>query len=96
MKTSKDEALQMLRNNKMYRDILASATSDSERRAIKAYTEDFLMKFYKSLYEPVTATVEKNPNAFMNEINKMHESLIKSGSIDVIMERDGRPEKPRT
>ena len=96
MKVSKEDALQQLRNNKMYRDVLSSATSDSERRAIKAYTEDFFLKFYRSLYDPLATSVMKDPEGFKNEINKLHESLIKSGSVDVITERDGRPEKPRT
>ena len=96
MKTSKEELLQQLRSNKMFKEVLAAASDEGERRAIKAHTEDFLLKFYKLMYEPMTTALEKDPDRFKNEINKMHESLIKSGSVDVITERDGRPEKPRT
>lgn len=93
---SREEALNELRNNAAFKLVLSKASSDSERRAIKAYTEDFFVKFYKQLYDPMVHAAAKDPDFIKNSCIKMDEGLITSGSVEILSERDGRPEKPRT
>lgn len=93
---SKEEILKMLREDATFKKALAAAKDDTERRTIKAYTEDFVMKFYKNIFEPMHRTGLNNSETVRNMFTKMNDELIKSGSAEIITERDGRPEKPRT
>ena len=58
----KEEYLNMLRNNTFFQAVLSRATNDDEKSAIKAYTEDFMMKFYKNVFEPMEAVKQSDPD----------------------------------
>lgn len=53
--------------------VLSRATSDDERRAIKAYTEDFMMKFYRNVFEPMETAKQTDPES----LKKMYEDVEK-------------------
>lgn len=78
----KDEMLKMLRDNETYRQVLSLATDDKERQLIKAYTEDFLLKFYRSVAEPAVAARAQDPDILNKTYQKLSEELINSGSTD--------------
>jgi hypothetical protein len=58
----KEDYLNMLRNNTFFQMVLSRATNDEEKRAIKAYTEDFMMKFYKNVFEPIDTMKQDDPD----------------------------------
>jgi hypothetical protein len=82
MKTmTKEECLKMLRENDVFKKVLSSASTDAERRAIKAYAEDFLVKFYSNVAEPFSkAVASASPADITNAFRKAQGDLIKSGS----------------
>ena len=47
---------------------------------IKAYAEDFLLKFYDSVLDPLSKAIEKDPDALNKALTKIEEDLIMSGS----------------
>ena len=69
----KEEYLNLLRNNTFFQMVLSRATSDDERRAIKAYTEDFMMKFYRNVFEPMETAKQTDPES----LKKMYEDVEK-------------------
>jgi hypothetical protein len=78
----KEDYLKLLRENEVFKAVLSQATSDTERRAIKAYTEDFMVKFFNQVYEPVTQALEKEPEAIKNAYQEISSELITSGSAE--------------
>lgn len=69
--TPKTETLvDILRSNESFNAILAAARTPEEKRAIKAYTEQFLNDFQKSL-SIFKDEVEKNPKAIYDVILEM-------------------------
>lgn len=77
----KKEYLKRLREDPVYQSTLSKASTDSEKRMIKAYTEDFYMKFYDGVFGPLRELLEKDPDALNKAVSEIRESLIKSGSI---------------
>lgn len=78
----KEDYLKLLRENDVFKTVLSQATSDAERRAIKAYTEDFMVKFFTQVYEPVAQALEKDPEAVKNAYLEIGKELITSGSAE--------------
>jgi hypothetical protein len=77
---TRDEYLKMLRDNETFQQVMKLSSSDAERRAIKAYTEDFMMKFYRDVFEPVEKATKNDPEALKNAYLEFEKELIKSGS----------------
>lgn len=78
----KQEVLEMLRKNELYVKAVEAAPDEAQRRYIKAYAEDFVMKFYEGIYKNLGAAVDKDPDALRKVVADLNDSLIKSGSID--------------
>ena len=74
----KEDYLNMLRNNPIFQSVLSKASSDEERRAIKAYTEDFMMRFYKNVFEPADKLKQQDPDALKNAYTEIENDLIKN------------------
>lgn len=77
---NKEEYLKLLRDDQTFKDILSKATDDAERRMIKAYTEDFYLKFYDNVFLPLNNFLNQDPESLNKTISEMNEDLIKSGS----------------
>lgn len=73
----KEEYLNILRNNPIFQTVLSKAASEEEKRAIQAYTEDFMMKFYKGIFEPVEKLKQNDPDSLKNIYTKAENELIK-------------------
>ena len=78
---TRDEYLKMFRENADMKNLLMKSTDASEKRMIKAYAEDFLLKFYDSVLDPLSKAIEKDPDALNKALTKIEEDLIMSGSI---------------
>ena len=85
--TSRDDYLRLLRDDETYQKILSRATTDAERRAISAYTEDFLMRIYASIIEPALKSLPQDPEARMKVFQEATDVLIKSGSVEITKEK---------
>lgn len=72
----KEEYLNLLRNNKLYQIILSKASSDEEKRAIKAYTEDFMMKFYTNVFSPISTLKKNDPDALKKIYSDVDDEII--------------------
>jgi uncharacterized protein YjgD (DUF1641 family) len=75
----KEDFLKQLRGNDVFKELLSRASSDAERRAIKAYTEDFMMNFVSNVLEPAAKELEKDPEAMKKACLEIEKELLKSG-----------------
>jgi hypothetical protein len=78
---TRDEYLKMFRENADMKNLLMKSTDASEKRMIKAYAEDFLLKIFDSVIDPLTKVIEKDPDVLNKVLTKEEEDLIMSGSI---------------
>lgn len=78
----KDDYLKALRQNDVFKSVLSRATSETEKRAIKAYTEDFIVNFYNALVEPLSKAIEKDPELLKKVYEEIENGLINSGSLE--------------
>jgi hypothetical protein len=77
----REDYIKQLHENEIFKSVLGRSKDEAERRAIKAYTEDFMMRFYRHVFEPLEKTVQNDPNALKNVLTQMRDDLLKSGSI---------------
>jgi uncharacterized protein YjgD (DUF1641 family) len=80
----KEDFLKQLRSNEVFKELLSRASNDAERRAIKAYTEDFMVNFVSNVLDPVTKVLEKDPEAMKKTYLEIEKDLLNSnsGSVD--------------
>lgn len=78
----KEDYLKSLRQNEVFKKTLSQATSDKERQAIKAYTEDFLINFYNNVIGPLQTAIEKDPDLLNKVAAELDNQLITSGSLE--------------
>ena len=78
----REDYIKSLRENEVFKEILSRASSDAERRMIKAYSEEFLNQFFGNVVEPIASELKKNPDALKNAAQEIEKDLIKSGSIE--------------
>ena len=76
----KEEYLDLLRNNEVYKSVLEKSSNEKERRFIKAYTEDFMLKFYEGFYKDIQTTLKNDPESLKKAITEIGDELIMSGS----------------
>lgn len=74
---TREEYLKMLRENEELKSIFSKAPSGNEKRAIKAYTEDFAMKFYENIFDPIMKALEKDPEALNKALSELENELIR-------------------
>jgi hypothetical protein len=81
----KEDYLKLLRQDETYKKCLSSVKDENERRLISAYTEDFMMKFYSNIIDPLSNVLEKDPEALKKACMEIENKLINdlSGSQDV-------------
>lgn len=77
---TREEYLKMFRDNEDMKNLLSKAPDAAEKRMIKAYAEDFLLKFYDSVIDPLSKAIEKDPDVLNKVLTKEEEDLIMSGS----------------
>jgi len=77
----RDDYIKGLRENEIFQEVLKRASSDTERRVIKAYAEEFLNAFFNNVVEPISKEIQKDPNAIKNAAAEIEKELINSGSI---------------
>lgn len=78
----KDDYLKALRSDFVFKEVLGRASSEAERRAIKAYTEDFILNFYNTIVDPLKTAMEKDPELLNKVFSEIESGLINSGSLD--------------
>lgn len=76
----REDYIKGLRENEIFQEVLKRASSDTERRVIKAYTEEFLNVFFNNVVEPISKEVQKDPNVIKNIAVEIEKELINSGS----------------
>jgi hypothetical protein len=72
---NKEEYLGLLRTHPVFKAVLEKSTNPSERRAIKAHAEEFMMKFF-DIFRHMPSTDVDRRAAF----EQLGESLLRSGS----------------
>lgn len=77
----KEDYLKALRGDEVFKKVLSQATSEQERRAIKAYTEDFVINFFNNIVKPINEAMEKDPDLLKKVYDEIENGLINSGSL---------------
>lgn len=78
----KEDYLKALRGDEVFKKVLSQATSEQERRAIKAYTEDFVINFFNNIVKPINEAMEKDPDLLKKVYDEIENGLINSGSLE--------------
>ena len=73
---NRDEVLKKLREDPVFKAVLAAAKTSEERRMIKAYAEEFLLNFHRNVFEPMGRAMAANQSSISAG------GLITSGTID--------------
>ena len=81
----KEDYVKKLHEDKAFQNVLGMARSDSDRRAIKAFTEEFVMSSAAGL-EAITAAYEADPDGFKKK-------LLGDDADEVITEATQAPSK---
>ena len=76
----KEEYLGILREDPFFKAVLDKAPNADERRRIKAYTEDFMMKFY-DVVNGLEAIKAASPETLQKAEAELREELLRSGSV---------------
>lgn len=79
----KEECLNLLRDNKMFKDVLSKASNDVEKNSIKTQAEVFVMKFFEDVIEPLEVAMKNDPNSINKLFQEISDALIKSGSTEI-------------
>lgn len=77
----KEDYLKALRNDDVFKKVLSQATSEQEKRAIKAYTEDFIVNFFDNVVKPLNEAMQKDPELLKKVYDEIENGLINSGSL---------------
>ena len=77
----KEDYLKALRTDDAFKKVLLQATSEQERRAIKAYAEDFVINFFNNIVKPINEAMEKDPDLLKKVYDEIENGLINSGSL---------------
>lgn len=72
----REDYLKLLRENENLKEIFSKSDDQKEKRAIKAYTEDFALKFYDNLLSPIMLILEKDPEALNKALTEIENELI--------------------
>jgi hypothetical protein len=78
----REEYIKLLRDNEDFKAALQRVSSPAERQAIKAYTEDFMMKFYNGVLRPIEEIKKADPEALKNAVLEVDGGLVTSGSAE--------------
>lgn len=77
----REDYIKELRENEIFKEVLSRASSDVEKRIIKAYAEEFLNVFFDNVVQPISKEIQKDPNVVKNAAAEIEKELINSGSI---------------
>ena len=77
----KNEYMKQLHDNEIFKQALSMAKDDAERRIIKAYADDLMVKFYKQVFEPVNEVAKRDPEEAKKILEEVAKDLVKSGSL---------------
>jgi hypothetical protein len=72
----REDYLKMIRESEEIKSVLSGVTDQKDKRAIKAYTEDFFMRFYDSLLGPIMSELEKDPEVLNKAFSEIEKELI--------------------
>jgi hypothetical protein len=78
----REDYLKALRHDETFKKVLSQATSEQGRRAIKAYTEDFIINFFNIVVDPLGKAMEKDPELIKKVYSEIENGLINSGSLE--------------
>lgn len=62
----REECIKMLRENEVFKSILQQMKDDKEKRYVKAYAEDFIVKFYDNVFVPLEKAHQNDPEGTRN------------------------------
>lgn len=74
---NKEDVLRVLNEDENFKSILSMTKDETERKAIKAYTESFVMTVYQSLLNPLENALQQDPDAVNKALRELQEDLIK-------------------
>ena len=76
--SNKEDVLRQIRENDQFKEILKLAKDDSERKAIKAYTESFISVLYQNVFSHIERAIAEDPEALKKSLQEINDELIKN------------------
>lgn len=78
----KEEYIKKLHEDEVFKSVVSKATSDADRRAIQAFTEEFMMSFVDVL-EQLRSTAEADPDALQKILSELDGQPLLTGSLEL-------------
>lgn len=72
----REDYLKLIKESEEMKAVLSSVNDAKDKRMVKAYTEDFFMKFYDSMFAPILSELEKDPDALNKAFSEIEKELI--------------------
>lgn len=80
--TKREDYIKQLHDHDIFKEVVAKASSDAERRAIYAFSEEFLASLVDAA-TIVKAAYESNPDAFQKVLAELESQQLVTGSLGV-------------
>lgn len=79
---NREECIKKLHDHDVFKAAVSKASTDAERRAIKAFSEEFLLSFFDVIQE-LKRNYESDPTAFQNVLSEIQQQHVLTGSVGV-------------
>lgn len=78
----KEEYIKKLHEDEVFKSVVSKATSDADRRAIQAFTEEFMVSFVDVL-EQLHLAAAVDPQGFQKTLSELDGQLLLTGSLEL-------------
>jgi hypothetical protein len=77
----KEDYIKQLHEDELYKLVVSKASTETEKRAIQAFTEEFMLNFVDVL-EHLRAGIEENPEVFRKTLSELESEPLLTGSVE--------------
>lgn len=76
----RDDCIKKLHEHDVFKTAVSKASTEAERRAIKAFSEEFLLSFFDVVQE-LKRNYESDPAAFEKVLSEIQQQQVVTGSV---------------
>lgn len=78
----REDCVKLLHDHEVFKTAVSKASNDSERRAIQAFSEEFLLSFFDAITE-MKRNYEADPEGFQKVLSEMQSQQVLTGSAGI-------------